>query len=281
MNLYRRLPVILASILILFFCRPATAQEQPAANMPMQTPGPTPVAAPMPAPATDEGGWHLSLSPYLWFAGAHGTVGALGHDASVHVSASDLLSHFNFGLMGTAEARYNRIVLYGDLMWIRLADDKAVPFPLLGASTANVRVGQFMWTSKVGYRVIAGEHFKADATVGVRYWHLGQKLFFNPSLLGIDFQGSQNWADILIGGRVQLPVMSGDKAVVNLVGDVGGWGASAKLDYQFATVLGYKLCPKWTLQAGYRYLFIDYRKNNGVYNMVTTGPLLGVTYTFR
>ena len=54
-----------------------------------------------------------------------------------------------------------------------------------------------------------------------------------------------------------------------------------KLDYQFAAVLGYKLCPKWTLQAGYRYLFIDYRKNNGVYNMVTTGPLLGVTYTFK
>jgi len=264
---------------------PAAAQEQPAANLQMQnpapTPGPTPVAAPMPTPAIDEGGWHFSISPYIWFAGAHGVVGALAHDASVHVSAGDLLSHFNFGLMGTAEARYGRIVLNGDLLWIRLADSKAVPFPLLGASTAEVRVGQFMWTSKVGYRVMNGEHFKVDGTVGVRYWHLGQKLFFNPSLLGIDFQGSQNWADILIGGRVQLPVGAGEKAVVNLVGDVGGWGASAKLDYQFATVLGYKLCPKWTLQAGYRYLFVDYRRNNGVYNMVTTGPLIGVTYTFK
>src|SRR5262249_8892826 len=158
----------LAAILALLCSTMAAAQEQPATNMPMQSP--TPVRAPMPGPATDDSGWHFSLSPYLWFAGIHGTIGALGHDASVHVSAGDLLSHFNLGLMGTAEARYTRFLLYGDLLWIRLADDKATPFPLLGASTANVRVGQFMWTSKAGYRLIAGEHFKADATVGVRYW---------------------------------------------------------------------------------------------------------------
>jgi hypothetical protein len=231
--------------------------------------------------ADSDSGWHFSLSPYLWFAGNHGTVGALGHNVSIHASAGDLLSHFNFGLMGAAEARYGRIVLTGDMLWIRLSDDKAIPFAGLGAVSADARVGQFVWTSKLGYRLINGEHFKADANVGVRYWHLGQKLSFNPSLLGINFNGSQNWADILIGGRVQLPVKTGEKAVVNLLGDVGGWGASAKLDYQFAALLGYKMCPKWTLQAGYRYLFIDYRKNNGVYNTVTSGPLLGVTYTFK
>jgi hypothetical protein len=257
----------------------ANAQEPPALNLQTQTPQADP--APTPTPENDEAGWYFSITPYLWFAGAHGVVGALGHDASVHVSAGDLLSHLNVGLMGQAEARHGRLVLNGDLLWLRLADDKAVPAPLLGASTAELRVGQFMWTSKGGYRVVDGEHFKADAMVGVRYWHLGQKLFFNPSLLGLDFHGSQNWADILVGGRVQLPVASGEKAVVNLIGDVGGWGASAKLDYQFAAVLGYKLCPKWTLQAGYRYLFVDYRHNNGVYNIVTSGPVVGVTYTFK
>jgi hypothetical protein len=30
-------------------------------------------------------GWHFGISPYLWFAGVQGTVGALGHEASVHV----------------------------------------------------------------------------------------------------------------------------------------------------------------------------------------------------
>jgi hypothetical protein len=74
-----------------------------------------------------DNGWHLELSPYIWFAGAHGTVGAFGRDASVHASASDLLSHFNFGLLGAAEARHNRFLPAGDLLWIRLSDSSAPP----------------------------------------------------------------------------------------------------------------------------------------------------------
>ena len=49
------------------------------------------------------------------------------------------------------------------------------------------------------------------------------------------------------------------KLVVNILGDVGGWGAGSQLDYQIAGILGYKWTPKWTLQAGWRYLDVDYR----------------------
>jgi hypothetical protein len=51
----------------------------------------------------------------------------------------------------------------------------------------------------------------------------------NPSLLGLSFTPSQNWADIVLGGRVLLP--AGQKASVSLSGDVGGWNATSKLDY--------------------------------------------------
>jgi hypothetical protein len=201
----------------------------------------------------------------------------------MHASPGDLLSHADIGLMGAAELRRKRFVLTGDMLWMRLSDSRALPALSalgLGAVSADVRVGQFVWTSKGGYRVIDRKKFKADATVGVRYWHLGQELNFNPSTLGINFNGSQSWADILVGGRVQLPL--GKKAVIDLLGDVGGWNASAKLDYQFATLLGYKLSPKWTLGAGYRYLFVDYRPTNlSVFNVVTSGAVLGLTYKFK
>jgi hypothetical protein len=173
-----------------------------------------------------------------------------------------------------------RFLLNGDMIWIRLSDSHAVPFPGLGAVSANATVGEFVWTSKLGHRLIDTKKFKADANVGVRYWHLGQKLNFNPSGLGINFNGSQSWADILVGGRVQLPV--GKKAVIDLLGDVGGWDATAKLDYQFATLLGIKLCPKATLQMGYPYLFVGYRNGpRGVYNVVTSGAVLGVTFNLK
>lgn len=277
MNSSQKLLLLILAILIaLFLCVPAGAQEQPAAvNVQTQTSG-TSSSTPPPNP---DAGWHFSLSPYLWFAGAHGTVSLDNRAASVHASPGDLLSHFNFGIMGAAEARYNRFVLYGDVLWIRLSDSTAIPIGV-AATSADVRVGQLVWTSKVGYRVINHEKIKADADIGARFWHLGQKLNFNPSTLGLNVTDSQNWADIVLGGRVQLPM--GKKTAINLIGDVGGWGATADLDYQFAALLGYKVAQKWTLEAGYRYLFVDYRPSTfSSYNMVTSGAIVGVTYKFK
>jgi hypothetical protein len=268
-----------AVTLELLFCFPVGAQGAASApDTQIQTASTT--SGKTAPPANEDSGWHFALSPYLWFAGAHGTVGALGHNLSIHASPGDLLSHLDIGLMGAAEARRKRFLLTGDLLWIRISDSKALPFPGLGAVSANATVGELVWTSKLAYRVIDHEKIKADANVGVRFWHLGQKLNFNPSILGISFNGSQNWADIVVGGRVQLP--AGKKAIIKALGDVGGWNATANLDYQFAAVLGYKLCPKATLEAGYRYLFVDYRNGiAGVYNGVTSGALIGVTFNIK
>jgi hypothetical protein len=245
----------------------------------MQTQSQSSASASQPSPNPNDGGWHFELSPYIWFAGTHGTVGAFSRDVSAHASPTDLLSHFNFGIMGAAEARYHRFLLNGDMIWIRLSDSRALPFPGLSATSADVRVGQFIWTSKVGYRVIENRRFKADANLGVRYWHLGQRLNFNPSILGLNLTASQSWADIVVGGRLQFPL--GPKVSLDVLGDVGGWNATAKLDYQFAGVLNFKLSPKWTLGAGYRYLYVDYGTTTAVYNMVTSGAVLGVTYRFK
>jgi hypothetical protein len=47
-------------------------------------------------------------------------------------------------------------------------------------------------------------------------------------------------------------------------------------------VLGYKIKPKWTLQAGYRYLYVDYRNSRGVvFNVTTSGVVFGLTRTIK
>jgi hypothetical protein len=270
--------MLVGAALSLLLCGAAAAQDE-ALAVDAQTQTST-TSGKTPAPANEDAGWHFALSPYLWFAGAHGTVGALGHNLSIHATPGDLLSHFDIGLMGAAEARRKRFLLTGDILWIRISDSHALPFPGLGAVSANATVGELVWTSKLAYRAIDHKKIKGDANVGVRFWHLGQKLNFNPSILGINFNGSQNWADIVVGGRVQLP--AGKKTVIEALGDVGGWNATAKLDYQFAALLNYKLCPRAALVLGYRYLFVDYRNGpRGVYNAVTSGALLGVTFTLK
>jgi opacity protein-like surface antigen len=114
----------------------------------------------------------------------------------------------------------------------------------------------------------------------LRYWHLGESLNFNPSLLGINFSGSQNFVDPLVGGRVEA--FLSPRITVNILGDVGGWGTGSQLEYQWAGMLGYKVKPKWTLEAGYRYLYIDKPSSRGViFNATTAGVIFGITFNLK
>jgi hypothetical protein len=107
-------------------------------------------APPLPdPPKSSNEGWHFGIAPYLWFAGAHGTVGALGHEGSVHASFRDIFSHFNIGLMFALEPRYNRIVMPFDFMWMKLSDDKALPFEV-GPTSVKAKINEIMLTQKVG-----------------------------------------------------------------------------------------------------------------------------------
>ena len=252
----------------------ATTGDSPAADAP--DPGPPPTSG-----ATG-GDWQVSVSPYLWLPGVHGTVGAFDRDANVSVSPGELLSHFRFGLMGTADVRWKRLVLPLDVIWARFADDKALPGVLLGATSADVKVSMFVLTPKVGVRLLDEPKIKCDFLAGFRYWHLGQTLNFNPSILNLNFSASQNWVDPLVGGRIESPLSS--KFVATVFGDVGGWGTGSQLEYQVGGVLGYKIKETVTLQAGYRYLDVDYRGGGirqPVFDAHLSGVVLGVTFDLK
>ncbi len=228
------------------------------------------------------GDWQISVSPYLWFPGVHGTVGAFDRDASVSASPTDLLSHFRFGLMGAVDARWKRLVLPLDVFWVRLEDDKALPFPNLPAKTVDVKASMLMVTPGVGLRLLDERKIKCDFLTGFRYWHFGQNLSFNPSTLNLNFSASQSWVDPLVGGRIEAPLCS--KMVATVFGDVGGWGTGSQLEYQMGGVLGYKLKETTTLQMGYRYLAVDYRGGGvrqPIFDAHLSGILLGVTFHLK
>jgi hypothetical protein len=72
------------------------------------------------------------------------------------------------------------------------------------------------------------------------------------------------------------------KIVVNILGDVGGWGTGSQLEYQAAGLLGYRIKPALTLQVGYRYLNVDYRTSRGVvFNATTAGVAFGATLNLK
>lgn len=225
--------------------------------------------------------WQTNLTFYLWFPGVHGITGAAGHDVGFRASPSDLLSHFRFGLMGVVGAQRGRFVSFTDVMWIRLGADQQAALPLPGVPplTANVKLNQFILSPEIGYRFLDGEKFKIDALWGARYWHLGSNLQFTPSVKGFNFSGSANWADPLMGAHFQAPLSR--RVLLNILGDAGGWGVGSQLDYQIVGTLGFKLSPKWTLDAGYRYLYVNYTPSSFLYQSAMSGALVGVTYSVR
>ena len=228
-------------------------------------------------PQPSDQGWHVSISPYLWLPGLHGTIGALGHDASVNASFSDIFSNFSFALMGTLDTRYNRIVMPLDFMWIRLTNDKASPFDVL-ATSAKIKVNLDVLTQKFGYRVVDTEKFKLDALAGVRYWHAGTTVDLVSSVLPkTNFYGSADWVDAVGGARFQ--VLLAPKLALTIAGDAGGGGANS--DYQVAGLIGWEF-KKFTLQTGWRYMTVNYRPSGGtICDVAISGLILGATIPLK
>ena len=229
------------------------------------------------APAPGDDDWHVDVVPYLWFAGVHGTSGVLGHDASIHADASEVLSNFNIGFMGTLEARYSRILIPVDFMWIKLTDNKALPFDE-GASSVKAEFRQTIFTPSLGYRIVDQKKLKVDSRFGIRYWHLYSSLKLQPSSLGLNPSQASDWVDAVAGGRIEL--LLSPKVVLTVGGDAGG--GTARSDYEVFGLLGFRVSRKWLLQGGYRYMSVNYRPpNTFVYDMTQSGLILGATWNVK
>jgi len=239
--------------------------------------GATVAAPPLPNQLnSSDQGWHVSISPYLWLPGLHGTIGALGQDASVHASFGDIFSNFSFGLMGALDPRYKRFVMPLDFMWIKLSNDKATPFGIL-ATSVKIKVNLDLLTQKIGYRIIDVGKFKVDALAGFRYWHVGNTLNVQSSPNNTKFYGSADWLDAVGGARIQA-ILS-PKVALTIAGDAGGGGANS--DYQVVGLIGWKL-KRVILHAGWRYLSVNYRPSGGtLFDVTISGLVLGATIPLK
>ena len=268
MQVHTKLRSLILLGVILTFSISVSAQSQSTTATPEKTNEPEPASQ----------GWHVDVAPYLWFPGINGTVGALDHDASVHVSARKVLSYFNFGLMGAVEARYNRIIIPVDFMWVRLKDSKGIPITD-DAGSVNVKINEYIFTPKVGYRIVDNSRFKTDALFGLRYWHVGTTLTLQPTQISNGFYGAANWVDAVAGGRFQAFLTP--KIILTIAGDAGGGGSRTRLDYQVVGLLGYKL-KRVTLQGGWRYLAI-HKEHTGesFVDLAMTGVVIGVVIPLK
>jgi hypothetical protein len=197
----------------------------------------------------------------------------------VHASFGDIFNYLNIGAMAAVEPRYNRIVMPFDFLWMKLSDQKSLPFDE-GATSVKAKMTETLITQKIGYRFVDAKKVKVDALFGFRYWHLQNTFTLQPTQIANGISQSANWVDGLGGGRIELGLTPKLSAMV--AGDAGG--GSAKLDYQVAGLLGYTLNRRLVILVGYRYLSVDYRPigNAGfIYDVAMPGVFVGLNIKIK
>lgn len=224
--------------------------------------------------------WQLDTTTYLWMQGTHGTVDALAHEIGFKASPIDLFQRAKLGAQQLLIAQHNRLSITGDILWtpieIKSSNSLLNPAPEM---LSQAHYNPLTITPEVGYRVIDNRRIQIDGLTGFRYWHLGADFTLAPIAGGGSLSKSLNWVDPLAGARIKFPISR--KLTAAIQGDTGGWGVGSQLDYQLLGALSYRIKPRWAVDAGWRYMYTDYRDSLVHSRVAQSGIVIGVTYRIK
>ena len=233
--------------------------------------------------AAMDGEWHFTVAPYMWFSGIKGDV-SVGELPPVAVDApiSDILSNFDFGLQGHLEARKDRVGLGFDFIWSDLGIPVAEDIEF---ADFTVDVRQLFTEGYVFYRIASGGADDRPATrdvlVGARY--TGTRVRLQAERAGEEFDGEfqkLDWVDLMGGLKFRLPL--GSRFALRGRGDVAGlgWELTGNLEGDLAFLAS----ERWALGLGWRYMDIDYEKDETViparFALAYNGPRLWFAYSW-
>ncbi len=233
-----------------------------------------------PSSQTDSG-WQIYWPTYLWVAGVNGTTRTLpplpASEVDVSFSDSvDALKDLEAGLISTVFAHNDRLLLMGDINWMRLSPDQSVtldnqPVKLKFFSES------FTLMSAVGYRLVDDENFIVDAYVGAKLWYMDNSAEVKPAVVTpnkVDHQDT--WVDGVVGGQIRSNIT--DHVFVSAVGFVGAGGSKFFGDVYGG--VGYQFNEKWEAFAGYRAMRVERENGSFLYDITQHGPLFGVAVKF-
>ena len=254
----------------------ATLTAQPAASDPTQ---PSEVQPAAQAPTKKK--WEFATIGYIFFAGAHGKTTPRDPFAPVDVDLSfhDVLKSFKFAFMGAAEARNDRLVFLGDLMWVHLGESQGLKVRDVNFADVKIDSKTTAITALAGYRVANKGPVVVDLLAGGRLNGNRQEVDYHGIVVDVSASVSKTWIDPIAATRIIAPL--GGKFGLSLYGDIGGFGIGSKLTWQGIATATYQINHKMTAGLGYRYFKINYHDNDGFrYNVAQSGPILSLRTVF-
>jgi opacity protein-like surface antigen len=222
-----------------------------------------------------ESGWTVQLTPYVWATALSGEVRPLagGPKLDFDESFADVLENLDGAFFLTGLARKDRLVLFGDLSWSS-SSQSGVVGPGVPASG---RIRQIWGTVAGGYRVAEGPEATLDLLLGARAWNTNASV--SVPVLGLSAETTFRFVDPLLMARSNLRFAPRWSALI--YGDIGGFGVGSDQSFQVLGTLNYQVSEQFFLSAGYRYLTLDYKSDDGrELDLKINGPVVGATWRF-
>ncbi len=228
--------------------------------------------------------WSFEIVPYLWLAGYDGTIGI--PDVPSRLSAAPrassdstepFTSHISAAAMLTARVRYRDFGLLLDGAWVQVKTEGQSDLPLY--SSTDMKSDIAYGTAALSYRLPPVAKLQTDVFAGARVWYISNELTFEPgSAQSFSSSASRTWADPIIGANLRYDLTR--HWFGTLWGDVGGFGAGSDISWSVFGGVGYRFTDWFSATLGYRFLHVDYDKDNFLMNVNVQGFLLGLAFRF-
>src|SRR5262245_38723918 len=233
-------------------------------------------------PPTPSSPWSFSLSPYVWFAGMSGNVGVNANlpKIDVDVSFGDIFKNIDWfppPAMVVGEVRYGRLAAFTDFIYLGLdSNDEVTKGP--AAAAVDLELNTIVCTFGGSYRVIDRDRGHLGLLIGGRLWNVDADGSLVGPLAVRQHSGSKTWVDPIVGinGRIEL----GSGFALHAEADVGGFGAASDIEWQVLGGLQYQIAQSIALEAGYRYLAVDFDDGGFLYDVALHGPIIGAIIRF-
>jgi opacity protein-like surface antigen len=225
--------------------------------------------------------WSFDVVPYLWLASfdGNGTFGVAGVPPGTSVdSHSKFETRISAAAMLMGQIRYREFGLLLDGAWAQLKTEGTDLSA--GFSTVDIKTDIAYGTAALSYRLPqCCEKLNADVYAGARIWHVKNELDFQSGLAPvISVEGSRTFYDPVLGAKLRYDFCPHWYAVV--MGDAGGFGAGADLEWNAFGGIGYQFTETFSATVGYRYMHVDYSKDAFKIDANVQGFLLGLGFHF-
>ena len=226
--------------------------------------------------------WEFQLAPYAWLSGQNGTVATLPGLPPADVDVDfydDIWGNINLAGMLVGEARKGRYGLFMDIVYTDIEMEDPVPYGIL-YSAVDTQTKSWMVSIAGLYRLAEHQNRFLDVIAGVRYWYVDMDLTVKAGLLPErSVSNSEDWFDPLIGLK-GLSALGNSKFFISGGLALGGFGAGSDFFWDANVNLGYQWSKGFSTTVGYRYLDVDYEKDDFLYDVAQDGLTLGLSWRF-